>query len=77
MKIVVVKEDGSPLTYKASLIRNLLRIVDALIILNGIPTYLIGGITLLLTKKKQRIGDLVAKTVVVKIIQGQQKNNKL
>lgn len=67
MKIVVVKEDGSRCTYLAAFIRNLLRIVDALIPLGNSPTYLIGGITVLLTKRKQRIGDLIAKTVVVKV----------
>lgn len=69
MKIVVVKEDGSPCTYTTSLIRNLLRIIDVLIPIGNTPTYLIGGVVILLTKRKQRIGDLLAKSVVVKVSQ--------
>ncbi len=51
--------DGGRVGIGASLIRNLLRIVD------GIGVYLVGGVVALLTKRKQRLGDLAARTVVI------------
>lgn len=59
----VIKEDGSRVGFGASFIRNLLRIVDALPIL--IP-YLLGAILIWRTPTRQRLGDRVAKTMVVK-----------
>jgi uncharacterized RDD family membrane protein YckC len=61
--IRVRMEDGSPCTISASLIRNILRIVDAL---PGIIPYLLGAIFVWTSPKKQRLGDKLAKTVVVK-----------
>jgi len=55
----VVKEDGSPCDWKASLIRNVLRVIDALFF------YLLGAILIWTSDKKQRLGDRVAKTVVI------------
>ena len=57
--IRVVNEDGSPVTLQGSLIRNLLRVVD------GLFFYLVGAILIWTSPKKQRLGDRVAKTVVV------------
>lgn len=51
--------DGSRCGFGQAMVRNLLRIVDAF------PLYLTGLITTLATKKKQRVGDLVAHTIVV------------
>ena len=68
MKIVVVTEDGAPLSYRESIIRTLLRIIDALPFF-----YLIGLIAILLTDRKQRLGDLVADTVVVEEKKGADK----
>lgn len=60
LDVVVVNQDGSPVGYGESAIRNVLRIVDAL------PTlYLLGLIVILVSEDNQRIGDLVADTVVV------------
>lgn len=56
----VVMEDGSALSWGASLIRNLLRIID------GLFVYLIGAIFVWTSPRKQRIGDRVGKTLVVK-----------
>ncbi len=64
MGIVVVKTDGSPCTYLASFERNLLRVID------GMGYYLIGLMVMLLSKRRQRIGDHVAETVVVKACRG-------
>lgn len=56
----VLKTDGTPLEWNDSLIRNLLRIVDALFF------YLLGAILIWTSPLRQRLGDRVAKTVVVK-----------
>lgn len=61
MNIRVVNDDGTPLDLVDSLVRNVLRIVDAL------PTlYIVGIIAILVTEKGQRVGDLAAGTVVRK-----------
>ena len=56
----VIKSTGEPLDLKASLIRNVLRIVDFLPFF-----YLVGAISIWNSKTKQRVGDRLAKTVVV------------
>lgn len=61
LRLRVVKTDGSPISWSESVIRNLLRIVDAL------PTaYLVGAILIWTSPLRQRLGDRAAKTVVVK-----------
>ena len=59
----VEMEDGSPCTISASVIRNLLRIVDAL---PGFIPYLVGAILVWNSPTRQRLGDRLAKTYVVK-----------
>ncbi len=59
LKIKVVREEGSPIDYGTALVRNILRIIDALPIV-----YIIGAILIVVTDKKQRLGDIVAKTLV-------------
>lgn len=49
--------DNRPITWNAAAIRNLLRMVDF---------FLVGPIMIAVTKRKQRLGDKLAKTVVVK-----------
>ena len=57
----VVRVDGSPVTFLISAARNLLRLVDIL------PTgYLIGIVSILVTSKNQRLGDVAAGTLVVR-----------
>ena len=57
----VVGLDGGPVTVGSSVVRNLLRIVDAL------PgPYLVGILLVALTRRHQRLGDLVAGTVVIR-----------
>lgn len=58
---VVREEDGAPIDWAKSLIRNILRIVD------GLFFYLVGFIIALSSAKTQRLGDKLAKTVVVKL----------
>jgi len=59
-KIKVVKEDETSCNLYTSFIRNILRPVDA------IGGYLVGAILIARSDKKQRLGDRVAKTIVVK-----------
>lgn len=59
--LVVVTEDGNDIDYRPAAIRTLLRVVDVLPVL-----YLIGFILILVTDRKQRLGDIVADTVVVR-----------
>ena len=62
MGIIVVKENGEPCDFFAAFLRKVFRIIDSL------PTlYLIGFIVIALTEKKQRLGDRLAGTVVVKL----------
>ncbi|MCE5277956.1 MAG: RDD family protein [Planctomycetaceae bacterium] len=56
----VMDNQAMPLTFSQALIRNLLRPVDSLPLL-----YLVGGLSMLLTRHAQRLGDLAAGTVVV------------
>ncbi len=56
----VVKTDGTALTWSSALIRNLLRLVD------GLFYYLVGALLMWRSPLKQRLGDRVAKTVVIR-----------
>lgn len=57
----VIRVDGGPIGWNEAIIRTLLRIVD-----QGIGSGLVGFICILATDKKQRVGDMVAKTIVIK-----------
>lgn len=57
---VVKLEGGAPLDWQASIVRNVLRLVD------GLFFYLVGAIVVWTSDKKQRLGDKVAGTVVVR-----------
>jgi uncharacterized RDD family membrane protein YckC len=60
-RIRVVRADGQPAAWTQVGIRTLLRLVDIL------PTaYAIGSISILLTARSQRLGDLAAATLVVR-----------
>jgi uncharacterized RDD family membrane protein YckC len=58
--IRVVGEDGERVTFGAAVVRNLLRLVDALLF------YLVGFVSALLSKRGQRLGDRAAHTIVVR-----------
>ena len=61
MGVKVVGEDGAPVTPRAAVVRTLMRVVDSLPVL-----YLVGLASILLTgHRRQRVGDLVARTRVV------------
>jgi uncharacterized RDD family membrane protein YckC len=60
LKLRVVKAEGEPVDFMSSAIRNVLRLVD------GLPTsYIPGIISILATKRNQRLGDLAAGTIVI------------
>lgn len=57
----VVQANGLPLTTSSAIIRNLIRLFDFLPLLYGF-----GLIALFATRKTQRLGDLAARTVVIR-----------
>jgi len=60
MKIKVIRADGGKVDMKQAFTRNILRVIDGLLV------YLIGAILIWKSDKKQRLGDSIAQTVVVK-----------
>lgn len=60
MGIQVVRVDATPVTFLAAAIRGIVRPID---MLPGV--YLVGIISILATTRAQRLGDLVAATVVI------------
>jgi uncharacterized RDD family membrane protein YckC len=56
----VIQDSGRPITPYDAILRNLLRIVDALPSL-----YAVGIVTILISREKKRVGDYAAGTVVV------------
>jgi uncharacterized RDD family membrane protein YckC len=57
----VIRDNGTPITFTESLLRNLLRPVDML------PAYYgVGIISMLISRQSKRLGDFVAGTVVVR-----------
>ncbi len=65
LKLRVIREDGRPLTLWEAIARNLLRIADAI---PGFvfPVYSVGLITIFLSSRDQRLGDVFAGTVVIR-----------
>jgi uncharacterized RDD family membrane protein YckC len=62
LKLRVLREDGRPITFWEAAVRNLLRTFDMM----PAPFYSIGLISVFSTTRDQRIGDMVAGTVVVR-----------
>jgi len=63
LNIVVVGQDGRRPTFGGIVVRNLLRPWPFLVP----AAYLAGSIVLLLTRRNQRVGDMLARTVVVEV----------
>jgi uncharacterized RDD family membrane protein YckC len=60
--LIVLKLDGSRCDWKAAIIRSVLRVIEVNpLLLGGLPA----GLVIISTSSKQRIGDLLAGTVVV------------
>jgi len=62
MKLRVIREDGRPITFWEASVRNLLRTFDMFFP----PFYSVGLIAVFSSTRDQRIGDMVAGTVVVR-----------
>lgn len=68
LRIRVVQQDGTPITWRSSFLRNILRVAD---LLPGF--YGVGFVTMFLNERSQRLGDLISGTVVVmanEVLQG-------
>lgn len=65
LKLRVIREDGRPITLWEAIARNLLRLFDTF---PGfiIPIYSIGLITIFMSRRDQRLGDMFAGTVVIR-----------
>jgi uncharacterized RDD family membrane protein YckC len=63
VKIKVLKEDRSKIGYADAAARNILRPID---LIPFIIPYLLGAIIIWSSEKKQRLGDHIAHTIVVK-----------
>ncbi len=65
LKLRVIREDGRPITLWEAIARNLLRIFDAV---PGfvVPIYSVGLISIFMSNRDQRVGDLFAGTVVIR-----------
>lgn len=62
LKLRVIREDGRPVTFWEAAVRNFLRSFDMM----PFPFYSIGLISVFISSRDQRVGDLVAGTVVVR-----------
>lgn len=62
LKLRVIREDGRPITFWEAAVRNLLRIFDIM----PFPFYSIGLICVFISNRDQRVGDMVAGSVVVR-----------
>jgi uncharacterized RDD family membrane protein YckC len=62
LKLRVIREDGRPVTFWEASVRNLLRTFDMM----PAPFYSIGLISVFISSSDQRVGDMVAGTVVVR-----------
>ncbi|MGK7311888.1 MAG: stage II sporulation protein M [Candidatus Longimicrobiales bacterium M2_2A_002] len=60
--IRVVHEGGHPITLRGAAIRNLVRIVDA----QPAMSWMVGGLSMMVSPRTQRLGDLAAGTLVVR-----------
>jgi uncharacterized RDD family membrane protein YckC len=63
LKLRVIREDGRPIGFFEAMIRNLLRLFD---MMPSPPFYSVGLVSVFISDRDQRVGDLVAGTVVVR-----------
>jgi len=62
LRLRVIREDGRPVTFWEAAARNLVRLLD----MEPFPFYSIGLVSVFVSGRDQRLGDLVAGTVVVR-----------
>jgi uncharacterized RDD family membrane protein YckC len=58
--IRVVRSGGRPVTFVRSMLRNIMRVIDA------IGFYFVGMVTIFITTNNQRLGDMAADTLVIR-----------
>lgn len=68
----VVSLGGAPVRFKDSAIRNIVRLIDLL----PPVTYGLGAAVILLTRRNQRLGDLAAGTIVVRVRRGDRRGTR-
>ena len=67
LKLQVVAEDGSRLTWRASAVRNIFKTLDSLTYMGiGFVGLIVGAIMIAATGRHQRLGDMLGHTVVIK-----------
>ncbi|MCK4870741.1 MAG: RDD family protein [Gammaproteobacteria bacterium] len=59
VKTRVVNKEGNKITWRQSFVRNIMRVID------GLFFYLVAAIAIASSEKNQRLGDMLAKTVVI------------
>ncbi|HEY3416562.1 MAG TPA: RDD family protein [Armatimonadota bacterium] len=62
----VIKDGGYPVDFRAAVIRNLVRAVDILPALPGLPSYGLAFVAVLASAHYKRLGDMAAGTLVVR-----------
>ena len=62
LRLRVIREDGRPVTFWEAAARNLIRIFDMM----PFPFYSVGLVAVFISRRDQRVGDMVAGTVVVR-----------
>ena len=62
LKLRVIREDGRPVTFWEASARNLVRLFD----MEPFPFYSVGLVSVFISSRDQRVGDMVAGTVVVR-----------
>jgi uncharacterized RDD family membrane protein YckC len=65
-RIRVIREDGRPIRFYESLVRNLIRMALDSMPVVIVPLYSIGIVSVFLSSRSKRIGDYVAGTVVIR-----------
>jgi uncharacterized membrane protein SpoIIM required for sporulation/uncharacterized RDD family membrane protein YckC len=62
LRLRVVRDGGYSVTFGASAIRNLIRLID----IQPMPCYAVGIVSVMFSKSGKRLGDIVAGTIVVR-----------
>src|SRR5947207_12669823 len=62
LKLRVIREDGRPVTFWEASARNIVRLFD----MEPFPFYSVGLVSVFISSRDQRVGDMVAGTVVVR-----------
>ncbi|HEX7091759.1 MAG TPA: stage II sporulation protein M [Longimicrobiales bacterium] len=62
LRIRAVHDGGYPLTLRGAAVRNILRLVD----IQPFPTWLLGGLVMMIHSRTKRLGDVAAGSVVVR-----------